>query len=273
MSADSSNDPTITGEPHGGDDLYVLREPEVGPAAPSRSESVFRPASAVAASAERKREVELDLPADASVEEIWSPVAELWRPLAVGALTVAVGVAVWHFPHSAAVAVSLAALAFAAYWLAVTLERPVRLTPEQAVREYLECLAHWLPNHRRMWLLLSSAGRESTEFNSYPTFRTYWSHRLSRLRPPGATMRPLEFRVDDCDTVYNEDRSGAALECLVRVYVRGFENAPPLAELDWKNSVTKGPDGMWYLDDGRLPEIGAKADRASKPVGADAAAH
>ena len=43
------------------------------------------------------------------------------------------------------------------YPILITLERPVRITPEQALRDYYGSLSHHLPHFRRMWLLLSTA--------------------------------------------------------------------------------------------------------------------
>ena len=52
------------------------------------------------------------------------------------------------------------------YPILITLERPVRITPEQAVRDYYGALSHHVPHFRRMWLLLSTAGRTSTAYGS-----------------------------------------------------------------------------------------------------------
>ena len=72
-----------------------------------------------------------------------------------------------------------------AYPIWITLERPVRITPEQAVRDYYGALSHHFPHFRRMWLLLSSAGRISTAYGSLEGFKAYWRKRLSQL--PRAT--------------------------------------------------------------------------------------
>ncbi len=47
------------------------------------------------------------------------------------------------------------------YPLFITMERPIRITPEQAVNDYYAALSHSIPHTRRMWLLLSEEGRYS----------------------------------------------------------------------------------------------------------------
>ncbi len=47
------------------------------------------------------------------------------------------------------------------YPILITLERPVRITPEQALRDYYTALSHHVPHFRRMWLL---AERRRTHF-------------------------------------------------------------------------------------------------------------
>ena len=74
-----------------------------------------------------------------------------------------------------------AGLAFLSYPILITLERPVRVTPEQALRDYFTALSHHFPHYERMWLLLSSAGRVSSEFASFEGFRDYWKRRLAEL--------------------------------------------------------------------------------------------
>ena len=73
--------------------------------------------------------------------------------------------------------VTVAALS---YPILVTLERPVRLTPEQAVRDFFVALSHHVPHYRRMWLLLSERGRVSGSFASPEGFEAYWKARRSR---------------------------------------------------------------------------------------------
>ena len=67
------------------------------------------------------------------------------------------------------------------YPILITLERPVRITPEQALRDFYGSLSHHFPHFRRMWLLLSSAGRISTAYGSFEGFKAYWKDRLGQL--------------------------------------------------------------------------------------------
>ena len=77
----------------------------------------------------------------------------------------------------------------------ISLERPVRITPEQAVKDFYGSLSHHVPHFRRMWLLLSTGGRTSGHFSTFPEFKKYWVDRLAKL-PRGArgAIHPLEIR-------------------------------------------------------------------------------
>ena len=84
------------------------------------------------------------------------------------------------------------------YPILITLERPVRITPEQAARDHYGALSHHLPHHRRMWLLLERRGRVSPHFASYEGFRNYWNSRIAQLRKGHAgPFSPLVFVVED----------------------------------------------------------------------------
>ena len=85
-----------------------------------------------------------------------------------------------------------------AYPILITLERPVRITPEQAVNDYYSALSHHAPHYRRMWLLLSDAGRVSGSYASFEGFRAYWKRRLAELRAGKAGgFTPLKFQIED----------------------------------------------------------------------------
>ena len=75
-----------------------------------------------------------------------------------------------------------------AFPLILTLERPVRLVPEQALKEFYEALSHVRPHHKRMWLMLSKAGRKCRSFNDFASFRDHWNETLARLE--GEKSRP-----------------------------------------------------------------------------------
>lgn len=88
--------------------------------------------------------------------------------------------------------------ALLSYPLLITLERPVRITPEQAARDYFAALSHHLPHYRRMWLLLSARGRVSPQFASYEGFKNYWVKRLEQFREGHAgRFSPLVFNVEE----------------------------------------------------------------------------
>ena len=66
------------------------------------------------------------------------------------------------------------------YPLIITLERPVRVTPEQALRDYYNALSHHVPHFRRMWLLLSTQQaafppRSDRSRDSRDTGRSSWA--------------------------------------------------------------------------------------------------
>lgn len=148
----------------------------------------------------------------------------------------------------------LAATLVLSYPILITLERPVRITPEQALQDYYGALSHLLPHHRRMWLLLSDEGRSSAEFEDFATFRAYWKRRVGEIRANGDAKGPLEFRVVD----YKADKSAGkdALRAKYSIQVgraAGGEGSPPIATYRGSATLSKGPDRMWYLDDGTLP--------------------
>ena len=155
--------------------------------------------------------------------------------------------------------------AILSYPILITLERPVRVTPEQAARDYFAALSHHLPHHRRMWLLLSARGRVSPCFASYEGFKNYWNTRVGQLRQGHAgPLSPLVFVVSD----FRAEKSGGKTEIdgkfTVNVFVRGRRSAGPIANFTVERSFTRGPDNMWYLDDGTLSDP-PKPQRVSRP--------
>ena len=85
-----------------------------------------------------------------------------------------------------------AATVLLSYPMLITLERPVRITPEQAVTDFYAAASHHFPHYRRMWLLLSALGRESGRFSSFEDFRDHWKGRIERLEAGrrGRQVRP-----------------------------------------------------------------------------------
>jgi hypothetical protein len=139
------------------------------------------------------------------------------------------------------------------YPMLITLERPVRFTPEQAVRDYYTAVSHHLPHLRRMWLLLSAAGRVSSSFGSYEGFKAYWKTRLRELRKGHALpTTPLVFEVADFQCEKSAGMIQVDTEFKVKVFVRGRRKAGPIHTFPKRIAMVRGPGQMWYLEDGTL---------------------
>ncbi|HWE35830.1 MAG TPA: hypothetical protein VG406_04600 [Isosphaeraceae bacterium] len=193
---------------------------------------------------------------DEAVEEVWSRRAEWWPSLLALA---AVALVMWlclffaPIPTALVLVVGLVALALLSYPIVITLERPVRITPEQAARDYYGALSHMFPHYRRMWLLLSAGGRHSSRFDSFPEFKSYWKNRLMLLNGgKPAWPNSLGFEVGD----YKGEKSGgkavAEAKYTVRVVRLGKADAPPIDSVRVSATFVRGPDNMWYLDEGTL---------------------
>jgi hypothetical protein len=147
-----------------------------------------------------------------------------------------------------------AVMAVLSYPIMITLERPVRITPEQAVKDFYAALSHHLPHYRRMWLLLSSAGRRSVSFASYQGFKNYWKGRISQLRGDRAGgMTPLVFKVEEFKSEKSAGLTSIEVKFVVNVFPRGKQNQAPLDSIRVTMGLVKGPDKMWYLNKGTLP--------------------
>ncbi len=206
------------------------------------------------------------------VEEVWSRGAE-WGPnLIVVGIWACVVLLVAYFllnlelygiAFLTLLAGGIAGLILA-YPILITLERPVRMTPEQAVRDYYHALSHHAPHFRRMWLLLSARGRVSTAYGSIDGFKAYWQSRLAQLRTLGrpAPFAPLVFEVVDFKSEKSAGRIRIEAEFAVKVSVRGQRQEGPIEWIKKKIALVRGPDKMWYLEDGTLPS----EERAVKPA-------
>ena len=202
-------------------------------------------------------------PTGPAVDQVWSRTAE-WGPTLLVLLGWGAAILLLFYFAISAEFYGLAAMiagigclgaVLLSYPLLITLERPVRITPEQAARDYFAALSHHLPHYRRMWLLLSARGRVSPQFASYEGFRNYWVKRLEQLRDGQAgRLSPLVFKVEEFDA----DKSGGKTEIdarfKVKVLVRGRQGKGPIWSLPVERSFVRGPDGMWYLNDGTLAE-------------------
>jgi hypothetical protein len=162
-------------------------------------------------------------------------------------LNVSVGLAFLALLVGALIAVVLS------YPILITLERPVRVTPEQAVRDYYAALSHHVPHYKRMWLLLSTAGRISTAFGSFEGFKSYWNDRLRRLREGHAgRVTPLVFGVADFKSEKSAGKTRLDADFTLAIFVRGRRQAGPIHKIPMRIALVRGPDSMWYLEDGTL---------------------
>jgi hypothetical protein len=197
----------------------------------------------------------------ALVEEVWSRKAE-WGPTLIlvgGWLLIlftvvyfALGMDLWGIAFLTLLMGGAAAILMS-YPILITLERPVRITPEQAVRDYYGALSHHIPHYRRMWLLLSTAGRISTAYGSLEGFKAYWKDRLATLRAGHASgITPLVFEIAD----FKADKSAGKIkidaEYTLKIWVRGQRKAGVIHSIPFKIALVRGPDKMWYLEDGTL---------------------
>jgi hypothetical protein len=203
------------------------------------------------------------------VEEVWSRTAE-WGPtfLVVGAwMTFVIGFVyfglgsenIWTALLTLVVGGMVAVVL--SYPILITLERPVRMTPEQALKDYYGSLSHHLPHFRRMWLLLSTAGRISTAYGSFEGFKSYWKDRLASMRQGHAgSMTPLVFEVVDFKADKSAGKVRIDAQYTLKVWVRGQRKAGAIHVIPMSIDLVRGPDRMWYLEDGTL---GRAAQRPS----------
>jgi len=196
----------------------------------------------------------------AVVDPIWTRGAEWGPDLArlgmVGAGTL---VMAWLLSGSVSLvllvlAVGGAAMVLLSYPILVTLERPVRITPEQAVTDFFAAASHHFPSYRRMWLLLSTLGREPGRFATFEEFRDHWRSRVEGWKGSGGAGKwtPLKFAVVDFQADKSTGKSTSKAEYTVHVLVRGRVQDGPVASFRMAHGLVKGPDRMWYLNRGTL---------------------
>jgi hypothetical protein len=244
--------PVIVPDADSGFDLADVPEsPPARASAPVEAPTDVRPRSRMAP------------PAGPAVEQVWSRTAEWGTTLLILAcwmiaflwLLYTTLMADMYGPAAALVIIGCLGAAVLIYPILITLERPVRVTPEQAARDYFVSLSHHLPHFRRMWLLLSRRGRTSPQFASYEGFKSYWSKRLDQLKEGHAgRFTPLVFQVVD----FQSEKSGGKTEIdakfTVKVLVRGRRKEGPIWSFPLAMSFVRGPDKMWYMNEGTLAE-------------------
>jgi hypothetical protein len=210
----------------------------------------------------------------ALVEEVWSRQAE-WGPtlLVVGGWGTFILLFVYfglgsEYLWTALLTLLLGGLVtvILSYPILITLERPVRITPEQALRDYYGALSHHVPHFRRMWLLLSTAGRISTAYGSYDGFKAYWKDRLRNMRSGHAgALTPLVFEIANFKADKSAGKSRIDAEYTLNVSVRGQRKAGAIHVIPMSIALVRGPDKMWYLEDGTLGREGRIARPAAQP--------
>ena len=194
------------------------------------------------------------------VEPVWSRWAEwgpdLVRMGAAGLGTLFLTWLTWNFGGLATLILLLggAATALLAYPLLITLERPVRITPEQAVTDFYAAASHHFPSYRRMWLLLSDLGKESGRFSTFEGFRDHWKGRIAGWRKASGAGKytPLKFEVDGFRADKSTGKATSRADYTVHVYVRDREAEGPIETVRMAHGLVKGPDRMWYLNRGVL---------------------
>ncbi len=151
--------------------------------------------------------------------------------------------------------VGLGAALVLSYPMLITLERPVRMTPEQAVRDFYGALSHHRPHYRRMWLLLARTGRTTSSYGSFEGFKAYWVEKLKTMKGSSAgSMTPLVFDVEDYRGEKSGGKSRVEVKFTLKVSIRGQRQAGPVASIPGQMSLVRGPDNMWYLESGSLPQ-------------------
>ncbi|WP_165246425.1 hypothetical protein [Paludisphaera soli] len=226
-----------------------------------------RPKEAAREAPERDRRKPGRLESASRVDQVWSRGSEWGPTFAVMLLWAGVALFVLWLclaseMYTAALVVfgvgTIVGLALF-YPIVITLERPVRMTPEQALRDYYTALSHHFPHYKRMWLLLGNAGRTTSQFASFEGFKRYWKGRLKQLREGRVKgSAPLVFVIAE----FKSEKSGGKTEIdatwTTRIFVRGRREQGPIWSLAMGGSFVKGPDNMWYLEDGTLAERAPK---------------
>jgi hypothetical protein len=225
--------------------------------APTRTRDAARP------KVDRAREPSA-AEAEALVDEVWSRGAE-WGPnlVVLAAWLFAVAIVVYFLftweAYSLGFLLLLAGGAVAvvlSYPILITLERPVRITPEQAVRDYYGALSHHWPHYRRMWLLLARPGRTSSSYGSFEGFKAYWADKIRTIKGDRAgSFTPLVFEVEGFRGEKSAGKSRVEVKFTLKVSIRGQRQAGPIASIPGEVSLVRGPDKMWYLECGTLPQM------------------
>ena len=108
--------------------------------------------------------------------------------------------------------------------------------------------------------LAERQGRTSPQFASYEGFKAYWIARLGQLHEGHAgRFSPLVFQVEEFHAEKSAGKTEIDARFRLRVLVRGRRGEGPIGSMLLERSFVRGPDGMWYLNEGTL------ADRTPAP--------
>jgi hypothetical protein len=203
-------------------------------------------------------------PPSSGVDQVWSRGAEWGANLAIlGAALLAVGFILFStFSVDALVGwifllmASIVVLVVLAYPIFITLERPVRITPEQAVKDYFAALSHRVPHYKRMWLLLSTDGKQSINFSTFDEFKSYWKTRLMawRLKAKNtSSLNPFDVEIGEFKSDKSAGQTEVEAEYTARVVLHDKPDQP-VATYRIALRLVRGEDKMWYLESGTLDE-------------------
>lgn len=235
---------------------------EPTPIAPPVDRPAARPRAAERPKAASRAGESYPIDPEALVDVVWSRGAE-WGPnlLVVGAWLAGVALVLyflmgWELYWLAFLVLLTGGVVavFLSYPILITLERPVRITPEQAVKDYYGALSHHFPHYRRMWLLLARTGRTSSSYGSFEGFKAYWNETLRTIKGSQAgSMTPLVFEVENYRADKSAGKSQVDVKFTLRISIRGQRQAGPISSIPAQISLVRGPDKMWYLESGTLP--------------------
>ncbi len=127
------------------------------------------------------------------------------------------------------------------------------MTPEQAVKDYFAALSHRVPHVRRMWLLLSTDGRNASAFGSFDAFKAYWTRRLAEWKAEARSqgvLNPLVVEVADFKSEKSAGQTEIDADYTARVLAPG--RPEPVANYRVSLRLVRGSDRMWYLEKGTL---------------------
>jgi len=251
------------------DDAYAVEGPDTEPesepvpipipAAPPRARTRSRSDESPS---RREGEKTKSKAASSGVEELWTRGAEWGGSLirlgigliVVGFLLVSTFRADALFLWVMLFLASVVGLIVLAYPIFITFERPVRITPEHAVKDYFGAFSHLVPHTKRMWLLLATDGRSSPEFQSYGAFQAYWKRQVAAWKTDSKSSGPLNPFDIEVQSFKSEKSVGETLleaTYTARVIKRG-EPSEVVATYNIATRVVRGEDKMWYLDSGTL---------------------